>query len=86
MFGDLLIAIGLWLVYFSIIFFPVRWVYDRVLGPRPSDRMADRDRLNAWTARQTRLRKIFVSIGITLAILPLVILMVRAMSRSMGGG
>jgi hypothetical protein len=85
MLEDLLISIGVWLAYFSVIFFPLRWVYDRVLGPRPSDRMADRDRLNAWTARQTRLRRIFVSIGIALAILPLAILMVRAMSKSMGG-
>ncbi len=86
MLGDLIIAIGLWLAYFSVIFFPLRWVYDRVLGPRPSDRMADRDRLNAWTARQTRLRRIFVSAGIGLAVIPLVLLMVRAIVRSMGGG
>jgi len=86
MLGDLLIAIGLWLAYFSIIFFPVRWMYDRVLGARPSDRMVDRDRLNAWTARQTRLRRIFVSIGIALAVLPLVILLVRAMSKWIGDG
>jgi hypothetical protein len=86
MLGDLLIAIGLWLAYFSVIFFPLRWVYDRVIGPRPSDRMADRDRLSAWTARQARLRRIFVSAGIGLAVIPLLFLIGRAIVRSMSGG
>lgn len=86
MLGDLLISIGVWLVYFSVIFFPLRWLYDRMLGPRPSERMADRERLNAWSARQTRLRRVFIATGIGLAVLPLVIRMVLAVSKAMGGG
>lgn len=85
MLGDLLISIGVWLAYFSLVFFPLRWLYDRVLGPKPSDRMADRERLNIWTARQTRLRRVFVSIGIGLAIFPLVIRMLLAVSKVVGG-
>jgi hypothetical protein len=85
MLGDLLISIGVWLVYFSLVFFPLRWLYDRVLGPKPSDRMADRERLNAWTARQTRLRRMFVSIGIGLAVLPLVIRTVLSVSKALVG-
>ncbi len=85
MLGDLLISIGVWLAYFSLVFFPLRWLYDRVLGPKPSDRMVDRERLNAWTARQTKLRRVFVSIGIGLAVLPLVIRMLLALSKAVGG-
>jgi hypothetical protein len=85
MLGDLLISIGVWLAYFSLVFFPLRWLYERVLGPKPSDRMVDRERLNAWTARQTRLRRVFVSIGIGLAVLPLVIRMLLAVSKAVGG-
>ncbi len=86
MLGDLLISIGVWLVYFSVVFFPLRWVYDRVVGPRPSDRMVDRERLNAWTARQTRLRRVFIATGVGLAVLPLVIRMVLAVSKAVRGG
>jgi hypothetical protein len=85
MIGDLLISIGVWLVYFSLIFFPLRWVYDRVLGPRPSDRHVDRDRLAAWTERQKRLRRIVIGVGIGLAVLPLVIRLFIAMSKAVGG-
>jgi hypothetical protein len=85
MIGDLLISIGVWLVYFSVIFFPLRWLYDRVLGPRPSDRHADRERLAAWTARQTRLRRVFIAAGIGLAVLPLVVRVVIALSRAARG-
>jgi hypothetical protein len=86
MLGDLFIAIVGWLAYFSLIFFPARWVYGRVVGPRPSDRMGDRERLTAWTARQTRLRRWFVSIGIALAVLPLLILIMLAVSKAVDGG
>jgi len=86
MLGDLLVSIGVWLLYFSLVFFPLRWLYDRVLGPRPPDRMADRDRLNAWTARQTRLRRVFIAIGIGLAALPLVIRMVLAVLKTLARG
>lgn len=85
MVGDLLISIGVWLAYFSLIFFPLRWLYDRVLGPRPSDRHVDRDRLTAWTARQKRLRRVFVSVGIGLAVLPLVVLVVTSLTKAVGG-
>lgn len=85
MLGDLLISIGVWLAYFSLVFFPLRRLYERVLGPKPSDRMADRERLNAWTERQTRLRRVFVSIGIGLAVLPLVIRMLLAVFKAVGG-
>ncbi|MEW6682866.1 MAG: hypothetical protein AB1451_08080 [Nitrospirota bacterium] len=85
MLGDLLISIAVWLAYFSLIFFPLRWLYDRVVGPRPSDRMADRDRLNAWTARQTRLRRAFIAAGIGLAVLPLVIRTVLSVSKALVG-
>jgi hypothetical protein len=84
MIGDLLISIGVWLVYFSILFFPLRWLYDRMLGPRPSDRHADRERLAAWTARQTRLRRVFVAVGIGLALLPLVIRVLVSLSKAVG--
>jgi hypothetical protein len=84
MIGDLLISIGVWLVYFSILFFPLRWLYDRMLGPRPSDRHADRERLEAWTARQTRLRRVFVAVGIGLALLPLVIRVLVSLSKAVG--
>jgi hypothetical protein len=85
MIGDLLISIGVWLVYFSILFFPLRWLYDRMLGPRPSDRHADRDRLAAWTARQTRLRRVFVAVGIGLALLPLVVRVIVSLSKAVRG-
>lgn len=86
MLGDLLISIGVWLAYFSVVFFPLRWLYDRVVGPRPSDRMADRERLNAWIARQTRLRRRFIATGIGLAVLPLVVRMVLAVAKAVGSG
>jgi hypothetical protein len=85
MIGDLLISIGVWLVYFSVLFFPLRWLYDRMLGPRPSDRHADRDRLAAWTARQTRLRRVFVAVGIGLALLPLVVRVIVSLSKAVRG-
>jgi hypothetical protein len=47
--------------------------------------MVDRERLNAWTERQTRLRRVFVSIGIGLAVLPLVIRMLLAVFKAVGG-
>jgi hypothetical protein len=84
MIGDLLISIGVWLVYFSVIFFPLRWLYDRMQGPRPSDRHAERERLAAWTARQKRLRRVFIGVGMGLAVLPLVIRLFIAMSKAMG--
>jgi hypothetical protein len=57
----LLVSIGAWLVYFSIIFFPLRWAYDRLVeAPLPSRR----ERLNAWSRRRTRLRRGFVAAGI----------------------
>jgi hypothetical protein len=85
MIGDLLISIGVWLIYFSILFFPLRWLYDRMLGPRPSDRHTDRERLAAWAARQTRLRRVFVAVGIGLALLPLVIRLIVSLSKAVGG-
>ncbi|MFZ5876242.1 MAG: hypothetical protein ACOYXU_07510 [Nitrospirota bacterium] len=85
MIGDLLISIGVWLVYFSVLFFPLRWLYDRMLGPRPSDRHADRERLAAWTARQTRLRRVFVAVGIGLALLPLVVRVLVSLSKAVRG-
>ncbi|MFZ5864108.1 MAG: hypothetical protein ACOYXR_14895 [Nitrospirota bacterium] len=85
MIGDLLISIGVWLIYFSILFFPLRWLYDRMLGPRPSDRHADRERLAAWMGRQTRLRRVFVAVGIGLALLPLVIRVLLSLSKVVGG-
>lgn len=86
MLGDLLISIGVWLVYFSLVFFPLRWLYDRMSGPRPSDRMVDRDRLTAWLVRQKRMRRIFIGIGIGLAVLPLVIRTLLAVSKAVKGG
>jgi hypothetical protein len=85
MIGDLLISIGVWLIYFSILFFPLRWLYERMLGPRPSDRHADRERLAAWAARQTRLRRVFVAVGIGLALLPLVIRVLVSVSKAVRG-
>lgn len=85
MIGDLLISIGVWLMYFSLIFFPLRWLYDRMMGPRPSDRLADRERLAAWTARQKRLRRGFIATGIGLAVLPLVIRLAVAVSNALRG-
>lgn len=85
MIGDLLISIGVWLIYFSILFFPLRWVYARILGPRPSDRHADQERLAAWAARQRRLRRLFVAVGIGLAFLPLVIRVILAVSKAVRG-
>jgi hypothetical protein len=85
MIGDLLISIGVWLVYFSVIFFPLHWLYNRVLGERPSDRRVDSDRLAVWTARQMRLRRVFIAAGIGLAVLPLVVRVVIALSRAARG-
>jgi hypothetical protein len=85
MIGDLLISIGVWLVYFSILFFPLRWLYERMLGPRPSDRHVDRERLAAWAVRQTRLRRVFVAVGIGLALLPLVIRVLVSLSKAVRG-
>lgn len=76
---DLLVSIGAWLVYFSIIFFPLRWAYDRLVGPPPPPR--DVERLNAWSRRRTRLRRGFVAAGIALAVLPLLVRMVAALIR-----
>jgi hypothetical protein len=85
MIGDLLISIGVWLIYFSILFFPLRWLYARMLGSRPSDRHADRERLVAWTARQRRLRRVFVAVGFGLAFLPLLIRVIMSVSKAVGG-
>ena len=76
---DLLVSIGVWLVYFSIIFFPLRRIYDRVVGPRPPDKPDDRRR--AWTERQVTLRRRFIAVGVGLAMLPLVVKLVVALSR-----
>jgi len=76
---DLLVSIGAWLVYFSIIFFPLRWAYDRLLGPAPPERNAERAK--AWSRRRTRLRRGFVAAGIALAVLPLLVRMVAALIR-----
>jgi hypothetical protein len=76
---DLLVSIGAWLVYFSIIFFPLRWAYDRLLGPAPPER--DTERAKAWSRRRTRLRRGFVAAGIALAVLPLLVRMVVALMR-----
>ena len=76
---DLLSRIGLWLIYFSMIFFPLRWAYDRLAGPRPPDHPADR--LRAWTERQVTLRRRFIAAGVGLAMLPLVVKLVVALSR-----
>lgn len=86
MLGDLLISIGVWLAYFSLVFFPLRWLYDRMSGPRPSDRMVDRERLTAWMVRQKRLRRIFIGIGIGLAVLPLVVRLMLAVSKAVNNG
>ncbi len=86
MLGDLLISIGVWLAYFSLVFFPLRWLYDRMSGPRPSDRMVDRERLTAWMVRQKRLRRIFIAVGIGLAVLPLVVRMLLAVSKAVNNG
>ncbi len=85
MIGDLLISIVVWLTYFSILFFPLRWLYARMLGPRPSDRHADQERLAAWTARQRRLRRLVVAVGIGLAFLPLVIRVIMSVSKAVRG-
>ena len=76
---DLLVSIGAWLVYFSIIFFPLRWAFDRLVGAPPPHR--DVERLNAWSRRRTRLRRGFVAAGIALALLPLLVRMVAALIR-----
>ena len=76
---DLVVSIGAWLVYFSIIFFPLRWAYDRLVGAPPPNR--DVERLNAWSRRRTRLRQGFVAAGIALALLPLLVRMVAALIR-----
>ena len=76
---DLVVSIGAWLVYFSIIFFPLRWAYDRLVGVPPPNR--DVERLNAWSRRRTRLRRGFVAAGIALAVLPLLVKMVAALIR-----
>ncbi len=75
---DLLVLIGVWLVYFSIIFFPLRRIYDRVLGPRPPEKPDDR--LRAWTERQVKLRRRFIAVGVGLAMLPLAVRLVVALS------
>lgn len=74
---DLLKSIGVWLVYFSLIFFPLRWAYDRAVGPRPPERPGDVRR--AWEERQIRLRRRFVAAGIGLAVLPLVVRVLAAL-------
>jgi len=74
---DLLSRIGFWLVYFSLIFFPLRRAYDRLVGPRPPDHPADR--LKAWAERQVTLRWRFIAAGLGLAVLPLVVMMVVAL-------
>jgi len=74
---DLLKSIAVWLVYFSIIFFPLRWAYDRVVGPRPPERPGNVRR--AWEERQTRLRRLFVAAGIGLAVLPLVVRLIASL-------
>jgi hypothetical protein len=75
---DLLKSIGVWLIYFSLIFFPLRWAYDRLLGPRPPERPGDVRK--AWEARQARLRRRFVAAGIGLAFLPLLVRLMVALS------
>jgi hypothetical protein len=40
--------------------------------------------LAAWTARQKRLRRVFIGVGMGLAVLPLVIRLFIAMSKAMG--
>ncbi len=76
---DLLVSIGAWLVYFSIIFFPLRWAYDRRVGPPPPER--EGERLKAWARRRIRLRRGFVAAGIALALLPLLVRIVAALIR-----
>ena len=77
---DLLQSIVVWLVYFSVIFFPLRWAYDRVAGPRPPERPGDVRR--TWEERRTRLRRRFVAVGIGLAVLPLVVRLIAALVSS----
>lgn len=74
---DLLLSMSVWLVYFSLIFFPLRWGYDRIVGPRPPDH--PKDRLAAWVERQTKLRRRFIAVGVGLAVLPLVLRVLMAM-------
>ncbi len=76
---DLLVSIGAWLVYFSIIFFPLRWAYDRRVGPPPPER--EGERLKAWARRRIQLRRGFVAAGIALALLPLLVRIVAALIR-----
>lgn len=76
---DLLSRIGFWLIYFSLIFFPLRWFYDRAVGPRPPEKPDDR--LRAWTERQAALRLRFIAAGVGLAMLPLLMKLVVALSR-----
>ncbi|MBI3608668.1 MAG: hypothetical protein HY207_11935 [Nitrospirae bacterium] len=76
---DLLSRIGFWLIYFSLIFLPLRWFYDRAVGPPPPEKPGDR--LRAWTERQVMLRRRFIAAGVGLALLPLLMKLVVALSR-----
>lgn len=76
---DLLVFIGVWLAYFSLIFFPLRRRYERLVGPRPPDHPGDR--LKTWALRQARLRRGFIAVGVGLAVLPLVVLLIVSLGR-----
>jgi multisubunit Na+/H+ antiporter MnhB subunit len=71
--------IGVWLFYFSLIFFPLRSAYDRRLGPPPPER--EGERLEAWARRRTHLRRWFIAAGIGLAVLPLAVIVAVALIR-----